>query len=1243
MRWSALAIALLFIPIPPPLSAQPPAGQDWVVEKDTIVSDESIVLEWNLTVKSGATLELRNLTLLFNSTSADRGVRVERGSELRMENCSAGRSPSGNYFYILVEGRAVLRNCSLRGLCWQGNSAGLRIASGEAELTGCRLKDCLYGAIHASSSRVSLHGCTIENNTMYGYYSDYEIRSVYSELTLKDSSILTYRSCVYAYDSSVRIEGCSLVSSLTGNVAELERSEAVFINSTLGPPKEGGWLWSPPEGAGLNREAEFCLRGCFIEGEEIAAEISTTYLSYGFSCVLGFSSQYRTLIQNCTVRGALCGISARYIPIMGSLVVAIESCELEAGGRYPGLLIYNDRSLNYSLVCNSLPGEGGVWLYGGGGRVEGNRIRGGGGQNALTIQCTSNLTVAGNELNGDSGPPNGISLEASDGACWEISGNRLMGFSTAVAVSCYGGRCEILNNTIERCKNGLSVNGIAGFHITGNTIDVDTAAVSALTSQPMDIFIEANRIRAGLQGINVQSDIYRGSILENEIYAQEGVVLEPSWGEVHYGLRISGNTVSAPGAGLRITHCFDPTGSGSIENNTIQNSFKGIDINGSNLPIMNNRFLNITGYGIHAVDLNATIGRNEFKFADNAVNACREARFWTVGIRAMYNVKGPGEPEEWREGYPAELRIQDAGGWIVINETLAGPGRFVLRERIVRADGTELSSNPYKFTGLAGSRGAGLERACVTSTCDIVLRLRKGPDLRATFAGVERGGPYLEGQLLPLAGEILNDPAFNPASAPVGRATILLLVDGEPIQERVIERMDPGACVRLGAFWAARPGWHEVSVVADSMNEVEEVFEENNALAARFYVTDVPQAVLKADRSTVVAWETVELWIELTGIEVEPVGYRFDFGDGSSTDWIPENRSSHTYANPGVYAARGWAATVEGAVVECAEPVRINVSSPPPSFTIEAAPASPLSGSAVVFVCSFASGRSNVSRFLWSFGDGGCAYGEGLEVVEHVYERPGSYTAEVRLILTDGSSLNRSIAIMVGNRLPVAEARVEPDVGTTATPFTFTSKSSDPDGQVVAWLWDFGDGTTFSGPSTIHSFLRYGVYDVALRVEDDAGEWSGPCILTVVVGDSAPRPVILASRLSAAVGEEISFDASGTRDIDDPLENLRFLWDFGDGARAEGVCATHRYSRPGRYEVVLTVEGGGGACASRSATVTVVEKAVPAPDLGGPAAVAAALVSASIIIYILFCLLTHRHGERGGPGRSAARGRKNRT
>jgi PKD repeat protein len=63
------------------------------------------------------------------------------------------------------------------------------------------------------------------------------------------------------------------------------------------------------------------------------------------------------------------------------------------------------------------------------------------------------------------------------------------------------------------------------------------------------------------------------------------------------------------------------------------------------------------------------------------------------------------------------------------------------------------------------------------------------------------------------------------------------------------------------------------------------------------------------------------------------------------------------------------------------------------------------------------------------------------------------------------------------------------------------SGSNDPDGPLDVVLWDFGDGTTQTGPTASHTYEHSGDYAVSLSVYDSSGE-AGFASQSVSVTDS---------------------------------------------------------------------------------------------------------------------------------------------
>ena len=69
----------------------------------------------------------------------------------------------------------------------------------------------------------------------------------------------------------------------------------------------------------------------------------------------------------------------------------------------------------------------------------------------------------------------------------------------------------------------------------------------------------------------------------------------------------------------------------------------------------------------------------------------------------------------------------------------------------------------------------------------------------------------------------------------------------------------------------------------------------------------------------------------------------------------------------------------------------------------------------------------------------------------------------------------------------------------------FSDQSTDPDGSIVSWSWDFGDGVTSPDQSPVHTYAAGGTYSVTLTVTDDGGATDTTSQAVTVVPTLAPR------------------------------------------------------------------------------------------------------------------------------------------
>jgi chitodextrinase len=145
--------------------------------------------------------------------------------------------------------------------------------------------------------------------------------------------------------------------------------------------------------------------------------------------------------------------------------------------------------------------------------------------------------------------------------------------------------------------------------------------------------------------------------------------------------------------------------------------------------------------------------------------------------------------------------------------------------------------------------------------------------------------------------------------------------------------------------------------------------------------------------------------------------------------------------------------------------------------------------------------------------------------------------------------------------------------------------SSDVDGTINDYSWEFGDGATSTGVNPSHSYGADGNYVIVLTVSDNGGASSdGSQSVSVVSAGSSNNPPT-ASFSSACTDLMCNFDAAASTDSDGAIGS--YDWDYGDGAASTGLTSGHIYATGGTYSVVLTVTDNVGATSSSSQDLTV--------------------------------------------------------
>ncbi|HSC03251.1 MAG TPA: PKD domain-containing protein [Solirubrobacteraceae bacterium] len=313
------------------------------------------------------------------------------------------------------------------------------------------------------------------------------------------------------------------------------------------------------------------------------------------------------------------------------------------------------------------------------------------------------------------------------------------------------------------------------------------------------------------------------------------------------------------------------------------------------------------------------------------------------------------------------------------------------------------------------------------------------------------------------------------------------------------------------------------------------------------------------------------------------IAHIWDFGDGHRAYG---SKPSHTFATPGTYTVTLTA--VDNAWQRASINQQVTVL-PGPSARFTPPAGRTFDGASIRFDATSSTGGGSgaaITSYAWSFGDG--ATGTGA-APSHVYASAGSY--KVKLTVTDGAGVSSitTQTVTVLDQPPIAVFGSTRAVPIPGQPVSFDGRaSSDPDGTITSYAWDFGDGVIGTGATPTHAYADPGTYTVRLTVTDDAGQKT--TLSRPVTVYAQPWATFSYSPLLPVERVATTFSAAASG-ADQSTMISSYAWSFGDGTTATGPTVAHAYASDGTYRVTLTVTDGFGMTSSTREVVAVIDSA----------------------------------------------------
>jgi uncharacterized protein (TIGR03790 family) len=399
-------------------------------------------------------------------------------------------------------------------------------------------------------------------------------------------------------------------------------------------------------------------------------------------------------------------------------------------------------------------------------------------------------------------------------------------------------------------------------------------------------------------------------------------------------------------------------------------------------------------------------------------------------------------------------------------------------------------------------------------------------------------------------------------------------------------------------------GEHEVMVrLNEAPNQVFETFYDDQEDMVAFTAKQRPLIDLTSSTDEALTLESVRFDITVTRRPRPITTFYFDFGDGTPLLVLQSNSFFHSYDQDGTYTVRAWVID-EDMVLSPVVSLEITINNRVPRALIAVDPTEAPTASPFTFNASGSTDDDGtVVSVSWDLGDGNTSTEWELT---HSYERPGDYLVKLEVWDDDGDSASVTKRVTALNRDPTAAFSLQGEKIYKGRSVSFdASASGDPDGRIVQYEWEFGDGGSgevTTSPLVLHTFERAGNVTVTLTVYDDLGGLAHHSEDFVVI--NLPPVAELDMDVDTVLTlTYVNMEAKRSYDPDGEVVGFEFAVMDPEGAYSVismGAfdTATYRPTDDGDHTIILKVFDEEGAFSDTSLVLTVINRP-PVADLDG--------------------------------------------